>query len=84
LNNPRPNYPVAARRRGDQGTVYVKVLVTAEGLAGSVGLEKSSGHPSLDEAALAAVRAWRFVPAKQGDKAIDSPYVVPLVFRLDQ
>lgn len=84
LNNPRPNYPAAARRRGDQGTVYVRVLVTANGHAGSVGLEKSSGHPSLDEAALTAVKSWRFVPAKQGDKAIDSPYVVPLVFRLDQ
>ncbi len=84
LNNPRPNYPIAARRRGDEGTVFVRVLVTADGLAGSVGLEKSSGHPSLDEAALTAVRSWRFVPAKQGDKAIDSPHVVPVVFRLDQ
>ncbi len=84
LNNPRPNYPMAARRRGDQGTVYVRVLVTAEGLAGNVILEKSSGHPSLDEAALNAVRSWRFVPARQAGQAIESPYVVPVQFRLDQ
>lgn len=83
LNNPRPAYPLAARRRGDQGTVLIRVLVTADGVAASVGLEKTSGHPSLDEAALAAVKSWRFIPARQGGQAIESPYVVPVVFRLD-
>lgn len=83
LNNPRPVYPLAARRRGDQGTVLVRVVVTADGLAASVGLDKSSGHPSLDEAALTAVKSWRFVPARQGGQPIESPYVVPVVFRLD-
>jgi len=83
LNNPRPAYPLAARRRGDQGTVLLRVLVTAEGLAATVGLEKTSGHSSLDEAALTAVKSWRFVPARQGAQAIESPYVVPIVFKLD-
>ena len=83
LNNPRPNYPLAARRRGDHGTVLVRVLVTADGQAASVGLEKSSGHSSLDEAALAAVKSWRFVPARQGAQAVEAPYVVPVVFKLD-
>ena len=83
LNNPRPAYPLAARRRGDQGTVLIRVLVTAEGLAAAAGLEKTSGHSSLDEAALTAVKSWRFVPARQGAQAIESPYVVPIVFKLD-
>jgi protein TonB len=83
LNNPKPAYPQAARRRGDEGTVLVRVQVTAEGLASRVGLEKSSGHPSLDESALAAVRTWRFEPARQGGKAIEAPYTVPVVFKLD-
>jgi len=83
LNNPRPVYPLAARRRGDQGTVLVRVVVTADGLAANVALEKSSGHPSLDDAALGAVKSWRFVPARQGGQSVESPYVVPVVFRLD-
>jgi protein TonB len=83
LNNPRPAYPLAARRRGDQGTVYVRVVVTAEGLAASVTLDRSSGHPSLDEAALGAVKSWRFVPARQGGQAIEAPYVAPVVFKLE-
>lgn len=83
LNNPRPPYPLAARRRGDQGTVLVRVLVTAQGLAASVSLEKTSGHPSLDEAALAAVKTWRFVPARQGGQAVDAPFLVPMPFKLE-
>jgi len=83
LNNPRPAYPMAARRRGDQGTVMIRVVVTADGFAANVHVGKSSGHPSLDEAALTAVKSWRFVPARQGGQAIESPYVVPVVFKLD-
>lgn len=83
LNNPRPAYPLAARRRGDQGTVLVRVLVTADGVAASVGLERTSGHPALDEAALTAVKSWRFVPARQGAQAIEAPYVVPIVFKVE-
>lgn len=83
LNNPRPAYPLAARRRGDQGTVLIRVVVTAEGWATNANIEKSSGHPLLDDAALTAVKSWRFVPARQGGQAIESPYVVPVVFKLD-
>lgn len=83
LNNPRPAYPPAARRRGDQGTVLVRVVVTTEGLAASVALQKTSGHPSLDDAALAAVKSWRFVPARQGGQALEAPYVVPIVFKVE-
>lgn len=83
LNNPRPAYPLAARRRGDQGTVLVRVLVTVEGLVASVGLEKTSGHSSLDEAALSAVKSWRFVPARQGGQPVEAPYVVPIVFKVE-
>ena len=83
LNNPRPAYPLAARRRGDQGTVLLRVLVTSDGLAASVTLEKTSGHSSLDDAALTAVKTWRFVPARQGGQAVEAPYVVPIVFKVE-
>jgi protein TonB len=82
LNNPRPPYPLAARRRGDQGTVLVWVMVSAEGLATRVRLEKSSGHPALDESALTTIRTWRFVPAQQGGQAIEAPYLVPVPFKI--
>jgi protein TonB len=83
LHNPSPAYPMAARRRGDQGTVAVKVLVSADGFPANVSLEKTSGYPALDEAALNAVRTWRFVPAREGGQAVEALYIVPVVYKLN-
>lgn len=83
LRNPAPHYPVAARRSGEQGTVTLRVLVSREGLPVRVDVEKSSGSTHLDAAALEAVKAWRFTPARQGTDAIESWMLVPIVFRLE-
>jgi protein TonB len=83
LRNPQPVYPLSARRRGEQGTVLLKVLVTREGAAAAVDVEKTSGHAALDQAALEAVRKWRFAPARRGAEPIASSVLVPIVFRLE-
>lgn len=83
LRNPAPRYPVAARRAGEQGTVTLRVLVTRDGLPSRVDVEKGSGSPHLDAAALEAVKAWRFAPARRGDESIESWVLVPIVFRLE-
>jgi len=83
LRNPAPHYPLAARRAAEQGTVTLRVLVTREGLASRVAVEKSSGSPHLDAAALEAVKAWRFTPARRGADAVESWMLVPIVFRLE-
>lgn len=83
LNNPRPEYPAMARRRFLEGRVIMKVQVMASGHPGQVLIDTGSGHEILDEAALETVRQWRFVPAKRGDKAVDSWVKVPIVFKLN-
>jgi protein TonB len=83
LRNPAPRYPASARRAGTQGTVTLRVQVTREGLAARVDVEKSSGSPHLDAAAVEAVKAWRFVPARQGAEPVESRVLVPIVFRLE-
>ncbi|HSC95953.1 MAG TPA: energy transducer TonB [Burkholderiales bacterium] len=83
LRNPAPRYPEAARRSGEQGMVTLRVRVAADGSASGVTVEKSSGSPHLDAAALEAVKAWRFAPARRGANAIESWMLVPIVFRLD-
>jgi protein TonB len=83
LNNPAPRYPDAARRSGEQGTVTLRVQVARDGAASRVAVEKSSGSPHLDAAALEAVKAWRFTPARRGGEAVESWMLVPIVFRLD-
>lgn len=55
--NPEPPYPLAARRRRQEGVVLLSVKVSAQGRAVRVELKQSSGVSVLDEAAIQAVRA---------------------------
>lgn len=82
LDNPKPGYPMMARRRGLEGTVRLDVRVSAEGIPTSVKLKESAGHESLDDAAITAVWHWRFVPARRGSEAVEASVVVPVRFRL--
>lgn len=82
LKNPAPEYPQMAQRRGWEGTVLLRVEVTASGKPGQIQIQKSSGRPALDDAALAAVKRWSFVPAKQGDVAQSGWVSVPIDFKL--
>lgn len=82
LNNPAPTYPVFSRRNREQGTVLLNVRVSAQGQAEQVQLKRSSGFSRLDEAALAAVQQWRFVPARRGEAMVAASVVVPITFRL--
>ena len=82
LNNPKPLYPPLSLELAEQGTVRLRVQVSAQGLPSVVELAQSSGFPRLDRAALTAVRRWKFVPARQGDEAIPYTFIVPVEFSL--
>lgn len=79
---PRPEYPRQARVRRWEGTAIVEARVSPAGVPLGVELHASSGHDVLDHAALAAVRAWRFAPARRGGRAVESAVRVPVTFRL--
>jgi periplasmic protein TonB len=83
LRNPPPGYPAAARRNGEEGTVMLRVLVSTDGAPREVVLERSSGSSSLDAAALATVKTWRFTPARRAGEAQEAWVLVPIVFRLE-
>jgi len=83
LNNPRPPYPMMARRMGWGGKVILDVEVRSDGACGEIQLFKSSGHDVLDRAALNTVRSWRFVPARQGGQATTQWFRVPIHFSLE-
>lgn len=82
LHNPKPAYPMMARRRGLEGIVRLDVRVSVDGIPTAVKIRESSGHESLDEAAATAVWHWKFVPAKRGGEPIEDTVVVPVRFRL--
>jgi len=83
LHNPKPPYPLAARRRGYEGRVLLSVLVRADGACGDVTLKQSSGHTLLDSSALDTVKRWRFLPARRGATSVESRVDVPITFRLE-
>lgn len=83
LANPKPPYPPASRRLGEEGRVVLRVRVGADGLAEHVELRQSSGFARLDAAAAEAVARWRFVPATRGAQAMAAWVLVPVVFNLE-
>ncbi|MDU9392483.1 energy transducer TonB [Pseudomonas sp. zfem002] len=82
LKNPAPEYPSLAQRRGWEGTVLLRVKVLASGKPGEIQIQQSSGRQQLDDAALAAVKRWSFVPAKQGDVPQEGWVSVPIDFKI--
>lgn len=83
LNNPRPSYPMVARRMGFHGKVVLNVEVLAAGRAGQVLLHASSGHDILDKAALQTVKTWRFTPARRLGQSVTEWFLVPINFSLE-
>ncbi len=77
--NRDPLYPTALRSRGQGGVVMLEVRISDRGLVEDISVSRSSGFPSLDQAALEGVRRWRFEPARLGDKPV--PFVVTLPIR---
>jgi len=59
----KPEYPPASRRKEEEGTVELKLLVGIDGQVIQSEIVKSSGHPRLDEAAKAGLARCRFQPA---------------------
>ena len=84
LNNPRPGYPSIARRLGITGRVLLEGMVSATGSPEKVALRDTSGNEQLDQAALDAVRGWRFVPARRGDTPVVATVLVPIRFELER
>ena len=82
LSNPAPAYPDVARRLRQEGTVQLRVLVSPSGSASAVSIASSSGVASLDQAALRAVRRWRFKPAQRDGLAVAATVQVPIRFEL--
>lgn len=83
-HNPAPAYPSLSRRRGEEGTVVLELLVLADGRVAHVKVKESSGYPLLDKAALNAVKRWRYTPARRGDQPIEFLYLQPITFELQQ
>ncbi len=78
----KPDYPSMSRRRGESGTAYVHFVVGVTGKLESVDLQKSSGYPRLDDAALDAMRSTTCRPYIENGQAIRAARTQPYNFGL--
>ncbi|RQR43273.1 energy transducer TonB [Burkholderia sp. Bp9140] len=78
----KPDYPSMSRRRGESGTAYVHFVVGVTGKIESVDLQKSSGYPRLDDAALDAMRSTTCRPYIENGQAIRAARTQPYNFGL--
>ncbi len=76
-----PVYPDSAKAAHIQGTVVLQVLVGADGMVKDVRVRESV--PALDQAAMTAVRQWRFTPASYNHRprpwwtSVSVPFTLP-------
>jgi periplasmic protein TonB len=77
-----PRYPESARRQGITGTTQLLFEVLANGTVGAVQVERSAGHPDLDQAAAEAIKKWRFEPARRGNQPVAVWLRMPVRFVL--
>jgi len=75
----KPDYPAMLRKRGVEGTVQLRFTVTSAGNVKDISIEKSSGYLEMNQAAIAALRKWAFVPL---DRFEDQEGTIILTFAL--
>ncbi|MDP9268540.1 MAG: energy transducer TonB [Acidobacteriota bacterium] len=75
-----PEYPVEARERGVEGDVLLAIVVGAGGNV--VETSVISGHPLLNDAALEAVKQWKFQPLMVDGAAVETETKIRVRFKL--
>jgi TonB family protein len=82
IHKVNPVYPPDAKKDGIQGPVRVDVRLGKDGAVAEA--RATDGHPTLAEAALAAVRQWRYEPVLgPDDKPVEARLTITINFRLD-
>ncbi|HVZ37163.1 MAG TPA: energy transducer TonB, partial [Polyangiaceae bacterium] len=74
-------YPPEELAARHEATVQLLVSIGIDGSVTDASVAESGG-PAFDRAALAAVRQWKFTPARRGDEALVSRIRIPFRFAL--
>jgi TonB family protein len=83
ISAPPPEYPEKGLRREGrpEGTVILGLVVGSDGLPRDITVSHPRS-PKLDEAAIAAVKKWRFSPATKDGKPVATSILVEVRFHL--
>lgn len=75
-----PAYPDAARKRGIEGWVELAFTVQTNGTVDQVEVRNASPADVFDDAAIRAVRQWRFEPVEKNGERVEQRAMVRLKF----
>jgi TonB family protein len=78
----QPEYPTAAKLMHLQGTVRLRAIIGKDGSVSE--LEVLSGNPILVQAAVVAVREWRYRPTRLNNETVEVVTYITVNFILDQ
>ena len=79
-----PSFPTSARQRGLSGWVDVQLLVTSDGSVSDVIITGAEPVGVFEQAAVDAVRKWRYKPVERDGHAIDQRARLRMKFALDK
>ena len=78
----KPRYTSEALLAKIQGSVWLELVVTRDGRVDQVRVTRSLDSGGLDQAAISAVRSWRFEPGWLGDRPVDVLVTVVMDFTI--
>lgn len=81
VNRVQARYPRSLLKRKIGGKVIITCVVDTTGQMVSSTVKSSSGQPLLDQAALSAVRQWKFKPATRHGKPSQATCNIPFTFQ---
>jgi protein TonB len=82
VNRVQPQYPPLARQTRISGTVRLHAIISKDGSVQQ--LEVLSGHPLLVQAALDAVRQWKYRPTTLNGEPVEVDTTIDVIFSLNQ
>jgi TonB family protein len=82
IENPHPEYPIIARKKGWQGRLLLAVHVDKNGNVLNVHVKETSGFEVLDKVSIKTVSDWKFLPARLGDSYVEDNLNIPVSFKL--
>jgi TonB family protein len=85
LNEQLPfEYPTDAWRDRIGGETVLRLRISSDGIVDSITVERSSGHRSLDSAAVAGATELRYKPARQGERAVPVWATLPIRYPMPE
>ncbi len=85
LNERLPfEYPTVAWRDRIGGETVLRLRISSDGIVDSITVERSSGHRSLDSAAVAGAMELRYKPARQGERPVPVWATLPIRYPMPE